>query len=337
MQGHPYNKEAQERDTQPKNVEWTTEMKVRLVQIDNEERKRGRGFMKRVKERWIDEYPEHATASIQKLRDNAARFRKEQTITNLILGRQRNEVENDNWRNQRDDEQEIIVNEVKQNESQVEHGIVMEGSELIDEELESLFNEQLTNMNHSTMTEMEPREKLRKTKVPIELQEKADSILGHHLRGVDTMAEITDKVYAMGKAVEIKMGLLQNVSSRNGRQKPSNGNRRVRKIKREMKVLQQSIARAGNELHRRKQKGKATEKEKKILKDLKQQMEESDTTTKNIRRYKEKWLDQLRYKKMKLEKMIERGNRIKDNANFEKDQKAFFKTLEIKQSILYST
>ena len=54
-------------------------MKVRLAQIDNEERKRGRGFMKRVKERWVDEHPEHATASIQKLRDNAARFRKEQT------------------------------------------------------------------------------------------------------------------------------------------------------------------------------------------------------------------------------------------------------------------
>ena len=59
-------------------------------------------------------------------------------------------------------------------------------------------------------------------------------------------------------------------------------------------------------------------------------MEESDTTSKNIRRYKEKWLDQLQYKKMKLEKMIERGNRIKNNANFEKDQKAFFKTLEAK-------
>ena len=94
VQGNPFNKEAQERNT-PKNVEWTTEMKVRLLQIDNEERKRGRGFMKRVKERWIDVYPEHATASIQKLRDNVARFRKEQTITNLILVRQRNEVEND--------------------------------------------------------------------------------------------------------------------------------------------------------------------------------------------------------------------------------------------------
>ena len=125
-------------------------MKVRLVQIDNEERKRGRGFMKRVKERWIDEYPEHATTSIQKLCINAARFRKEQTITNLILVRQRNEVENDNWRNQRDDQQEMIVNEVKQNESQVEHGVVMKGSELIDEELESLLSEQLTSMNHST-------------------------------------------------------------------------------------------------------------------------------------------------------------------------------------------
>ena len=193
-------------------------------------------------------------------------------------------MENDNWGNQRDDQQEITAIEVNQNESQVEHDVVMEGSELIDEELHSLFNEQLTNVNHSTVTGMEAREKLRKTKVPTELQEKAASIQENYLRGVDTILEITDKAYAMGKAVEIKMGLLQNVSSTNGRQKPSNGNRRVRKIKREMKVLRQSIARAGNELHRRKQKRKATDKEKKILKDLKQQMEQSDTTSKNIRR-----------------------------------------------------
>ena len=118
--------------------------------------------MKRVKERWVDEYPEHATASIRKLRDNAARFRKEQTITNLMLVRQTNAVENDNWESQRDDQQEIIANGVNQNESQVEHGVVMEGFELMDEELESLFNEQLTNVNHSTMTVMEPGEKLRK-------------------------------------------------------------------------------------------------------------------------------------------------------------------------------
>ena len=82
------------------------EKKVRLLQIDNEKRKRGRGFMKRVKERWVDEYPEQVTASIQKLQDNAASFHKEQTITNLILVRQRNEVENDNWGNEKNDQQE---------------------------------------------------------------------------------------------------------------------------------------------------------------------------------------------------------------------------------------
>ena len=51
-------------------------MKVRLVQIDDEERKRGKGFMKRVKERLVDQYPEHAAASIQKLRDKCSKVPK---------------------------------------------------------------------------------------------------------------------------------------------------------------------------------------------------------------------------------------------------------------------
>ena len=82
----------------------------------------------------------------------------------------------------------------------------MEGSELIDEALESIFINQLINLNHSTMIEVERTERLRKVKVLTELQEKADSIYGY-LREVDTIPEITDKVYAMGRAVEIKMGL----------------------------------------------------------------------------------------------------------------------------------
>ena len=39
VQEDPSNREAQERDTQPKNVELTMQMKARFVQIDNEERK----------------------------------------------------------------------------------------------------------------------------------------------------------------------------------------------------------------------------------------------------------------------------------------------------------
>ena len=53
---------------------------------------------------------------------------------------------------------------------------------------------------------LEQTERLRKVKVPTELQQRADSILGCYVREVDTIPEITDKVYAMGRDVEIKMG-----------------------------------------------------------------------------------------------------------------------------------
>ena len=35
-----------------KNTEWSTEMEISLIIIDDEERHKGRGFMKQVKERW---------------------------------------------------------------------------------------------------------------------------------------------------------------------------------------------------------------------------------------------------------------------------------------------
>ena len=53
-------------------MNWTTEMKIDVVIMDKEERAKGRGFMKRVKERWDQKYPEYQQASWQKLRGNAA-------------------------------------------------------------------------------------------------------------------------------------------------------------------------------------------------------------------------------------------------------------------------
>ena len=44
-------------------LEWTTEMKIVLVTLDQEERAKGRGFMKRVKDRWDAKYPEYQSAS----------------------------------------------------------------------------------------------------------------------------------------------------------------------------------------------------------------------------------------------------------------------------------
>ena len=75
-----------------KNTEWNTEIKIGLIIIDEEERQKGRGFMKRVKERWDAKHPEHATASMQNLRDNASRFKKDYEIPNLMLVRKRTEI-----------------------------------------------------------------------------------------------------------------------------------------------------------------------------------------------------------------------------------------------------
>ena len=45
-----------------------------LVKTDEEERDRGRGFMKHIKEKWDAKYPNRHYVSTQNLRDNAVRF-----------------------------------------------------------------------------------------------------------------------------------------------------------------------------------------------------------------------------------------------------------------------
>ena len=61
--------------------------------LDEYERAKGRGFMKHVKDRGGMKYREHESASLQKLRDNATRFKKNPEIKNLILVRWRGEVQ----------------------------------------------------------------------------------------------------------------------------------------------------------------------------------------------------------------------------------------------------
>ena len=74
-------------------IGWTTEMKIKLVKIDDEDQSKGRGFMKRVKERWDFEFLELASVSMHNLRNNAPRFQKEPEIRNLILVRDRNKID----------------------------------------------------------------------------------------------------------------------------------------------------------------------------------------------------------------------------------------------------
>ena len=57
------------------NREWTEEQKRKLVEIDTQERRRGKNFMKRMKARWDMEYPA-SRRTAQNLIDNARRLKK---------------------------------------------------------------------------------------------------------------------------------------------------------------------------------------------------------------------------------------------------------------------
>jgi hypothetical protein len=197
-----------------------------------------------------------------------------------------------------------------------------------DKELERFFQIQLDNLNHFTELQLEPREKLPKVTLSSEMQRSANKILEMYLKNVVAIPEITDKVYAMAKAIAYKLGVKQNERYENRTRKASGGNRRERKLKSEIKELRQDIARTSNELHRRRQRRKASEREKQILKKLETKMNQSKVTSDNLRIMKEQCIDKQRYKKIKLEKCIEKRRKKQDNFLFQRDQKSFFKKFE---------
>ena len=57
-----------------RSTEWTDEEKQRLIQLDRKERLKGKGFMKRIKVRWDQEFPSKKKTA-QNLVDSARRFR----------------------------------------------------------------------------------------------------------------------------------------------------------------------------------------------------------------------------------------------------------------------
>ncbi len=183
---------------------------VRLVM-----RAKGRGFIKRVKEKWDVKYPEYQSASWQKLRDNAARFKKEQEIKNFILVRRREEVqiaevaaennlealdEIDPPLNNGEGEEEVI--DVEEVDIQIDEDFSKE-----DKELKRYFQTELEKMNHCTTLHMESREKLPKVILTAEIQDRANQILEMYLKNVHTLPEIIDIVYEMGKPLGMRQEL----------------------------------------------------------------------------------------------------------------------------------
>ena len=122
-----------------------------------------------------------------------------------------------------------------------------------DQELEKTFITHLENLCHCSMLGLVPGEKLPNVRLTDELQKSANKILKIYLKSADTLPEVTDIVYAMGKAIGSHLGVKQRDNDSTRKRIADGGNRRERKLKKEMKELRQNIARASNEIHRRKQ------------------------------------------------------------------------------------
>ena len=153
-----------------------------------------------------------------------------------------------------------------------------------DQDLKAMFIIQLENLTHSSLLQMEPREKLLKA-------------LFHHF---NTIPEICDKVHAMGRATGFKLGKLVEDNEGDRKKKSANGgNKQEQKLKKEIKELRQIVVETSNKLYRRRQRRKVTKKEKEIIKELRV-LTEKDTTNYNMRNAKEQWLDKSKYKKIKL-------------------------------------
>jgi len=225
-----------------KNTEWNVEMKVKLVQLEKEARSEGRGYMKRMKEKWDEEYPEQDLTA-QCLRDNVARFKKDSTIMNLVLVRSRNNVEQLHGSVDENDEDQSAVEEERVREEVINFNNDETLNKEEDIELKVLFENELSKLERSTQEHMEERERLLKIKIENNTKQSANRILLGYANQLATFPEIIDHVYAMARAVEIKAGVKRNVTRE---AKGKGENRRIRKLKKQIKALRQVVARTAN-------------------------------------------------------------------------------------------
>ena len=130
---------------------------------------------------------------------------------------------------------------------------------------------------------LEPRDKRPKVTLTDQLKISTNKLLSIYLINADTIPEITDKLYAMGKAIGHKLGAGQKQQSGSRRQKAGGGNRWECKLNQKMKELRQGIARISNELRRRKSRRKATRKEKAIIQNLETKLNINNLGSKKLR------------------------------------------------------
>ena len=192
-------------------IKWDNEKKVKLVQLERQGRNGGIGFMERLKRVWDECYPEFRHLTVQCLRDNAGRFKKDKTIAKLILVQNRGEVTeqlievSNGINNEEIEKNDNRTGRENQNIIEEKEQTSQEETEVrgADEDLRELFQEQMERVMTTTKDDIEERERLIKVKLSEEIKESVNRIMANHLRDKNSLPEITDAVYAMARAMEI--------------------------------------------------------------------------------------------------------------------------------------
>jgi len=300
---------------------WTTNMKVRLLQLEKQARQGGRGFMQRLKQIWDIEFTEFRHLDGQCLRDNASRFKRDKTITNLLLVQQgataiEKETESTSTLETYD---ELEAEQIPSSpERDVEVSKEMELTTEEDEPLKTRFMKELGELDKMDVKTIDEREKLGKTYVSNKLKNSANRILHEHLAQTNEIGIITDAVYAMARAIRQTLKCQQSGKSK------KTENRMMKKLRRQLKESRQRVAMISNEIHRRKGHRKITEKETENLRFLKIQARSKLQTHASLTSTKEKWLDQMRSRKVRLNKMVQKDTRVRNNAMFERNEGKFY-------------
>ena len=85
------------------------------------------------------------------------------------------------------------------------------------------------------------------------------------------------------------------------------------------------LAWTSNAIHRRKTKRKATKKEKETVQKLREWAGEQLNKNEDLLLVKERALDELRYRNVKLKQIKNRDARVRNNRMFQEDQGAFYR------------
>ena len=107
-----------------------------------------------------------------------------------------------------------------------------------------------------------------------------------------------------------------------GKEKKAKENRRVRKMKKQIKELRQLVARARNDIYRRKHQKKARREEKRIMEQLKRKVNNNLNKSEDLMTAKKIWLDKLREKIVKMERhnIIASSKKMKETSTRKKER-----------------